>query len=70
MDGVKSMIDRFERIIELKGALTIEQRLRLLDIANKCPLHRTLATPQEFAKRLLEQEIGKSQKVIKKRLMK
>ena len=31
----------FERNIQLSGTLTEEQRLRLLEIANKCPVHRT-----------------------------
>ncbi|MGH8660327.1 MAG: bifunctional alpha/beta hydrolase/OsmC family protein [Burkholderiales bacterium] len=35
-------IDRIEREIELQGALDDAQRGRLLDIANKCPVHRTL----------------------------
>jgi len=36
-------IDRFERIITLHGPnLTPENRKSLLDIANKCPVHRTL----------------------------
>src|SRR4030095_13494499 len=35
-------IDRIERNIQLSGALTEEQRLRLLEIANMCPVHRTL----------------------------
>lgn len=30
------------RRITLEGALTSEQRERLLDIANKCPIHRVL----------------------------
>lgn len=30
------------REIELTGALTDEQRARLLDIADKCPVHKTL----------------------------
>lgn len=34
--------DRIERIIRLDGDLTPEQRTRLLEIANKCPVHRTL----------------------------
>jgi putative redox protein len=33
---------RFHRTIELEGALDDEQRARLLEIANKCPVHRTL----------------------------
>jgi len=35
-------IDRIEREIELHGDLSTEQRDRLLEIANKCPVHRTL----------------------------
>jgi putative redox protein len=30
--------------VEFSGALSDEQRARLLDIANKCPVHRTLAS--------------------------
>ena len=37
-----SRIDRISREIELRGALTDEQRRRLLEIADKCPVHRTL----------------------------
>ncbi|MGH8632738.1 MAG: bifunctional alpha/beta hydrolase/OsmC family protein [Burkholderiales bacterium] len=35
-------IDRIEREIELEGELDDAQRTRLLEIANKCPVHRTL----------------------------
>jgi putative redox protein len=35
-------IDRFRREITLEGALDTEQRTRLLAIADKCPVHRTL----------------------------
>lgn len=35
-------IDRFERRITLTGDLTDEQRKRLLEIADRCPVHRTL----------------------------
>ncbi|MDE0059120.1 MAG: alpha/beta fold hydrolase [Defluviicoccus sp.] len=34
-------IDSFEREIELVGPLDEEQRARLLEIADKCPVHRT-----------------------------
>lgn len=36
------MIDRIERQISLHGDLDNDQRKRLLEIANKCPVHRTL----------------------------
>jgi len=35
-------IDRFDRLIQLEGALSAEQRERLLEIADRCPVHRTL----------------------------
>jgi putative redox protein len=35
-------IDRIGRVIDLKGPLSEEQRKRLLEIADKCPVHRTL----------------------------
>jgi putative redox protein len=34
--------DRFDRSIGLEGPLTDEQRARLLEIAERCPVHRTL----------------------------
>jgi putative redox protein len=38
------LLDKIEREIVLTGPLTEEQRTRLLEIANKCPVHRTLAS--------------------------
>lgn len=35
-------IDEFRRSISLEGALTDEQRQRMLEIADRCPVHRTL----------------------------
>ena len=35
-------MDHLEREIELVGPLSEEQRARLLDIANRCPVHRSL----------------------------
>lgn len=46
-------IDRIERVITLEGDLDPAQRAKLLEIANKCPVHRTLqsevATPTRLA---------------------
>jgi uncharacterized OsmC-like protein len=41
VDGVKR--DRFLRQITLDGVLTGEQRARMLEVANKCPVHRALS---------------------------
>ncbi len=35
-------IDRFDRTLALEGELSREQRQRMLDIAEKCPVHRSL----------------------------
>ena len=35
-------IDRIERVLTLEGELDEAQRQRLLEIADKCPVHRTL----------------------------
>ena len=35
-------LDRIDREIELEGGLDDAQRAKLLEIANKCPVHRTL----------------------------
>ncbi len=35
-------IDRFKRVITLEGDLDADQRRRLMEIADKCPVHRTL----------------------------
>ena len=42
--NAKAMIDRIDRAIEVVGALDAEQRSRLLQIANQCPVHRTLSS--------------------------
>lgn len=40
-------IDRIEREIELGGELSDEQRRRLAEIADKCPVHQTLTRRNE-----------------------
>jgi uncharacterized OsmC-like protein/fermentation-respiration switch protein FrsA (DUF1100 family) len=36
------MLDQIDRVISIEGALDAEQRKRLMEIADKCPVHRTL----------------------------
>ena len=43
-ENENAMIDRIERSLWLIGPLSAEQRGRLLEIANKCPVHRTLTS--------------------------
>ena len=40
--GGSDKIDQFTRVIHLDGPLTPDQRQRLLEIADKCPVHHTL----------------------------
>ncbi len=40
--GREGKIDRFERVISVEGELDAALRAKLLEIADKCPVHRTL----------------------------
>jgi putative redox protein len=43
-EAKNAMLDRIDRDIHLAGSLTMEQRTKLLEIADKCPVHRTLTS--------------------------
>ncbi len=45
-------IDQFQRVIHLKGDLDETQRQRLLEIADRCPVHRTLEKSSEVVTEL------------------
>jgi putative redox protein len=45
------MLDRVESEVELIGDLNDEQRAKLLEIARKCPVHRTLTSEIEVRTR-------------------
>ena len=38
------MLDRIDRVIGMEGTLDAEQRAKLVEIADKCPVHRTLTS--------------------------
>lgn len=46
-------INRIECELELTGEITAEQRLRLLQIADMCPVHRTLKAEIDIKTRLI-----------------
>jgi putative redox protein len=46
-------LDRIEREIALEGALDEAQRARLLEIAERCPVHRTLVSEIDIRSRLV-----------------
>jgi putative redox protein len=43
-EDAKSKIDRIDKSVELIGSLDEAQRTRLLQIADQCPVHRTLTS--------------------------
>ncbi|WP_203294259.1 bifunctional alpha/beta hydrolase/OsmC family protein [Maricaulis parjimensis] len=45
VEGQERKVDIIERTLTLEGDLTAEQRERLREIADKCPVHRTLNAP-------------------------
>jgi putative redox protein len=44
----EGILDRIERELELAGPLSAEQRSKLLQIAERCPVHRTLQSRIEI----------------------
>ncbi|WP_291844050.1 bifunctional alpha/beta hydrolase/OsmC family protein [Maricaulis sp.] len=52
LEGQERNVDIFEREILLEGALDAAQTARLLEIADKCPVHRTLHNPVVVRTRL------------------
>ncbi len=51
-ESKEGWLDHIERDLELTGALSDNQRARLLEIANKCPVHRTLMSEVHVETRL------------------
>jgi putative redox protein len=44
----EGMLDRIDRVITMSGDLDDSQRARLMEIADKCPVHRTLTSEIEI----------------------
>ena len=47
-ENSKGKIDQIKRLVSLKGDLTPEQRKRLIEIADRCPVHKTLEGKPEI----------------------
>jgi putative redox protein len=43
-EGLQGKIERIHRKVTLVGPLTDEQKKRLMEIADKCPVHKTLTS--------------------------
>jgi uncharacterized OsmC-like protein/fermentation-respiration switch protein FrsA (DUF1100 family) len=48
------MLDQIERLITMEGALEPDQRSKLMEIADKCPVHRTLTSEIHIVTRLAD----------------
>jgi len=44
-DAKEGYIHRIERSVSFEGNLSLEQQVRLQEIADKCPVHKTLTSP-------------------------
>jgi putative redox protein len=53
-EGAK--VERITRDISLRGNLTAEQQQRLLEIAGRCPVHKTMSTCPEIVTTLIAGE--------------
>ncbi len=56
----QGMLDLIEREISLSGKLSEEQRARLRDIADRCPVHRTLTSEIPSASDLSERSAART----------
>jgi uncharacterized OsmC-like protein/alpha-beta hydrolase superfamily lysophospholipase len=50
----EGMISRIERVITMDGNLDAEQRKKLMEIADKCPVHRTLTSEIDIVTKAVE----------------
>jgi len=54
-------LDHIHRDVELSGPLSEEQRVRLLEIATKCPVHRTLESEIVIETHLMDTGVSGTQ---------
>ena len=52
----EGMLDRIDVEVELTGSLSAEQRAKLMEIAEKCPVHRTLTSEINIRLRAAQKE--------------
>jgi putative redox protein len=53
-ESQEGYVDEIKKEITFTGPLTDEQKKRLLEIADKCPVHRTLVTETKIRTELME----------------
>jgi putative redox protein len=52
-EAKEATLERIDREIQVVGPLTPEQQSKLIEIANKCPVHRSLVSKIEIKTRLV-----------------
>ncbi|PVA09805.1 osmotically inducible protein C [Pelagivirga sediminicola] len=50
-DASPAKVDQFTRVVYIEGDLSDDQRARLLEIADRCPVHRTLEATSQIVTR-------------------
>jgi putative redox protein len=55
-EGDASFVHEIRKSIKLIGDLSIEQKVRILEIGSKCPVHRLLTNPVFYVDQILEAE--------------
>ena len=59
LEANNSKIDHFDVTLEFEGELDETQKAKLMEIAKKCPVHRTLHSPVEIKTHLADSENSK-----------
>lgn len=54
VQDTKKKVTRIHKRIDLTGALSDEERKRLVEIADRCPVHRLMTSPLELTSELVE----------------
>ncbi len=63
-EGRTGKIDRFERVISIKGGVDAAMRDKLVEIAGKCPVHRTLEARSAVVTRISDEQTAAAIKTI------
>lgn len=63
-EGDQRYIHEITKKITLHGALTPEQKERIIEIGGMCPVHRLIASPSFFVEEVLEQERSAEAKMV------
>lgn len=56
----EGMLDQIDRVIAMEGALDADQRKRLIEIADKCPVHRTLTSEVRILTEVADESLLRS----------